>query len=274
MNYDLSVLAREFMNNLMVFVPNLIVAIIIFLVMLYLAAVGAKTIKRLCDRRQVDAELSLLFSHSTRWLLIILGTIWALNQVSFNVTGFVAGLGIAGFTIGFALKNIAENFMSGILLLLQQPFNIGEAIQVAGYSGTVTDIHLRATIIRTWEGLHVTIPNAEVYTNAITNFTKPAQRRIGLDVGVGYETNLQRANEIMLEVVSALPGVVLDDPAPLVVFKEFGDSSINCTLYFWFDTQAAGYFQTLDAAVKGVKTAFEREGINIPFPIRTVYLNQ
>jgi small conductance mechanosensitive channel len=274
MNYDFATPIQKFLEELILFVPNLIVAIIIFLLTLYVGSLVAKVVKRTLDKRQTDPELSMLLSRLTRWTIIVLGTIWALERVSFNVTGFVAGLGIVGFTIGFALKDVAENFVAGILLLLQQPFDIGEAIEVAGYGGTVTDIQIRATTMRTWDGLLVVIPNAKVYTGIITNFSKVEQRRIGLNIGVGYETDLQKAHDTMIQVVTGLPGVIKDDPAPTVVFQEFADSSINATLYFWFDTKDIGYFPTLDGAVKGIKTAFEKEGINIPFPIRTVYVQQ
>ncbi|MBN1991794.1 MAG: mechanosensitive ion channel [Anaerolineae bacterium] len=265
---------QKLLEEVLIFIPKLVVAIVIFLVMLYVANLAAKAVKNATQKRRFDAELSMLFCRLTRWSLIILGTIWALQQVSFNVTGFVAGLGIAGFTIGFALKDIAENFVAGILLLLQQPFDIGESIEVAGYSGTVTDIQIRATTIHTWDGLLVLVPNASVYTSAITNYSKVDKRRIGLDIGVGYETDLQKAHDTMLKVVSDLPGVIKDDPEPTVIFKEFADSAINASLYFWVDLHQADYFPTLDAAVKAIKVAFEKEGINIPYPIRTVYVNQ
>ena len=274
MSYDFATPIQKFIEALIFFVPNLIVAIIIFLLTLYVGSLAARVVKNALEKRQTDPELSMLLSRLTRWTIIVLGVIWALERVNFNVTGFVAGLGIVGFTIGFALKDVAENFVAGILLLLQQPFDIGEAIEVAGYGGTVTDIQIRATTMRTWDGLLVVIPNAKVYTDVITNFSKVEQRRIGLNIGVGYETDLQKAHDVMIQVVTGLPGVIKDDPAPVVVFQEFADSSINATLYFWFDTKDAGYFPTLDGAVKGIKIAFEKEGINIPFPIRTVYVQQ
>jgi small conductance mechanosensitive channel len=276
MSFDLSTPIQKFLEQVILFIPDLIVAIIIFVASFYVASLAAKAVAKAIDRREppVDPELGKLLARLTRWSIIVVGTIWALNQVNFNVTGFVAGLGIVGFTIGFALKDVAENFVAGILLLIQQPFDIGDAIEVNGYAGVVSDIQVRDTTMRTWDGLLVIIPNSKVYTNAITNFTKVEKRRIGLEIGVGYETDLPQAHQTMLEVVRGLPGVIQDDPAPFVVFKEFGDSSINATLYFWIDMASTGYFDALDGAVKGVKSAFERDGINIPFPIRTVYMEQ
>jgi len=260
-------------DEIILFIPKLVVAIIIFLVTLYVARLGFRFVARAMERRKVDPELGLLLSRITQIAIVILGTIWALATVDFDVTGFVAGLGIIGFTIGFALKDVAENFVAGVLLLLQQPFDIGDAVEAGGFSGTVTNIEIRTTTVRTWDGLLVIIPNAQVYSNPITNFSKVDQRRINIDVGVGYESDLQKAHDLMLEVAAKLPGIK-DDPAPFVVFKEFADSSINATLYFWIDTDEAGYFASLDAVVKGIKEAFDREGINIPFPIRTVYMQQ
>ena len=261
---------EQMIANFVNFLPRLIVAIIVFVLALYLGRVGFRAVDRIFTRRRVDPELVLLMARIAQWSIIIFGTVWALAQVNFNVTGFVAGLGIVGFTVGFALKDVAENFVAGILLLLQQPFDIGDAVEVDGYGGTVTDIEIRSTTIRTWDGLLVIIPNASVYSNPITNFSKVSQRRVSVDVGVGYNTDLEKADRIIIDVVNKLPGIK-NDPEPFVVFKEFGDSSINATVYFWIDTSEAGYFGSLDAVVKGIKAAFEKETIEIPFPIRTVY---
>ncbi len=256
-------------EQIILFTPKLIVALIIFALTLLLAKICFQLVRRALQHRQTDPEVSLLLARVTQISILVLGIIWALSAVDFNVTGFVAGLGIAGFTVGFALKDIAENFVAGVLLLLQQPFDIGEAVEAGGYAGTVTNIEIRSTTIRTWDGLLVIIPNAQVYGNPLTNYSKIERRRISLDVGVGYETDLDKAHALLLAVANDVPGIKAD-PAPFAVFKEFGDSSINATLYFWIDVSEAGYFDALDAAVKGIKTAFERESINIPYPIRTL----
>lgn len=264
---------QSLLTRFLLFIPRLIFAIVLFLLALYVARLGFRLIENALKKRRVDPELALLLARVAQIGIVVLGTIWALSAVDFDVTAFVAGLGIVGFTVGFALKDVAENFVAGVLLLLQQPFDIGDAVEAGGFTGTVTTIEVRSTTVRTWDGLLVIIPNAQIYSNPITNYSKVLQRRISVDVGVGYESDLQRVDDILLEVAHQLPGIK-DDPPPFVVFKEFGDSSINATLYFWIDTGEAGYFGSLDAIVKGIKTAFDREGINIPFPIRTVYMEQ
>ncbi|NJN94602.1 MAG: mechanosensitive ion channel family protein [Anaerolineales bacterium] len=198
---------------------------------------------------------------------------WALAQVNFDVTGFVAGLGIVGFTVGFALQDIAQNFIAGILLLIQQPFSIGDSVEVNGYGGVVTNIEIRSTTVRTWDGLLVIIPNADVYGNPITNYSKIDQRRISIIVGVAYESDLHKVDETLLAVAAGLPGVK-KDPAPQVVFNEFGDPAIKATLYFWIDVSETSYFTALDAAVKRIKAAFEQEGINIPTSVQPIYVQQ
>ncbi len=264
---------ESIINRIILFIPKLVVAIIIFLLTLYVARLGFRIVSSALEKRRVDPELNLLLSRIAQIAIIVLGIIWALATVDFDVTGFVAGLGIVGFTIGFALKDVAENFVAGVLLLLQQPFDIGDAVEAGGFSGKVTNIAIRTTTIRTWDGLLVIIPNAQVYSNPITNYSQVDHRRISIDVGVGYESDLQKVDDILLEIVNRLPGA-RDEPAPIVVFKEFGDSSINATLYFWIDVSEAAYFDTIDAAVKRIKVAFEKEGINIPYPIQTVYMQQ
>ncbi len=259
--------------DLIAFIPNLIAAVVIFIVSLYVGRLGFRSVQTAMAKRQVDPEIILLLARITQWSILVFGTVWALAQVNFNVTSFVAGLGIAGFTVGFALKDIAENFVAGILLLFQQPFEIGDTVETAGYNGTVTSIEIRSTTIRTSDGLLVIIPNASVYGNPITNYSKIDRRRVGITVGVAYDTDLDKADDIILNEVKQLPAVI-DDPAPFVAFNEFGDSSINATIYFWIDPGEAGYLEALDAVVKNVKAAFEREGIDIPFPIRTVYSHQ
>lgn len=270
-------LTQSYFENLltqsMLFVPKLAVAIVVFWVSMYLAKLAEKGVNRTLHARKTDLELSILLSRSTRWAVIIFGTVVALQQVNFDVSGFIAGLGIVGFALSFAFQDIAKNFIAGVLLLVQQPFDIGDGIDVAGVSGSVIDIEVRSTTLRTWDGKHVIIPNADVYAGTITNFSRSPRRRISLGVGVAYNTDLEKASSVLLETVSALDGV-LDDPAPQVVFNTFGDSSIDCTIYFWIDTAATGIFSATDSAVKRIKSAFEREGIEIPYPVQTVLLQQ
>lgn len=261
---------ENILTNAIEFIPSLIAALIIFLLSLYLAGVISKLIKNNMRKRGSDQELIILVNQITRWTVIVLGVIAALQQIGFDVTSFLAGLGILGFTLGFALQDVSKNFIAGLLLLLQQPFDIGDSIEVGDYRGTVLDVEIRATEILTFDGLYVNIPNGDVFTSAIINYSRKNTRRLSLDVGVAYGTDLAKVREIVSEALLEIHGV-LTDPAPEVVFNTFGDSSINFTAYYWIDTTDPGYFGGTDQGLRAINTAFEREGIEIPFPIRTVY---
>jgi len=250
--------------RILALLPRLMLAMVVFLIALWLSGWIAKLVRRAAVKRNLDAELVMLFSRLARWSVIILGTVVALEQVNFNVVAFVGGLGILGFTVGFALKDIAENFVAGILLLWQQPFNIGESISVNGYSGSVTDISLRATEIRTFDGLLVFIPNAIVYSNPLTNLSKVPKRRVDLAASVDYATDLEQASRVALEAVRQVPGVILDAPAPAISFETFGDKGINFTLSYWINTAEIGFQPAKDAGLKAINQAFGREGITMP----------
>ncbi len=255
------------------FLPRLITALVIFVGGLFLSGWLAKALGGLLRRRKTDPEVTLLLQQISRWGTIGLAITVALQQIGFDMTAFLTGLGVLGFTVGFAIQDVSKNFVAGILLLLQQPFDVGDAIEVGDYAGVVLDINLRATEMRTWDGRRVYIPNADVYTSAIVNYTRTDARRIDLTVGVAYDTDLAQAHEVALQAVRRLPGVK-EDPAPTVVFHTFGESSIDFTLYFWIDTQQQGVWEAKTAAVQAIHRAFQEQGIEIPFPIRTVYLQK
>jgi len=252
------------------FLPNFLTALGIFLVSLYFAGVLGKLVRRVLKNRGVDHEIGLLLSQLTRWSIIIFGIITALQRF-FDVTAFLAGLGILGFTVGFALQEIMQNFVAGLILMIQQPFNVGDAAEVAGYAGTVEEIHIRTTQVKTLDGLIVIIPNASILSNPITNYTRAKRRRVTVEVGVGYSTNLDLVRATVLETIKSISGFV-DEPAPAVITDTFGDSAINLTTHFWIDTQRVGFLDAKDEAVRQIKTAFDKAGIDIPFPIRTVYM--
>jgi len=264
-------------NALMVaavkFLPKAVAAMVIVVLSLWLAAWLAKLVRRLLVGRKVDPELALLLSHLTRWGVIGLGLITALQQVGFNVTAFLTGLGVLGFTVGFAIQDVSKNLVAGILLLLQQPFDMGDIIEVSGYLGQVEEITLRATALRTFDGRLVYIPNADVYTSAIVNFSRTDKRRVEVDVGVAYDTDLAKAKAVALDAVKALEGVQAE-PAPSAIFHTFNDASVDMTVYFWIDIASADWLKAKDAAVQAIHTAFAQEGIEIPYPIQTVLLHQ
>lgn len=266
---DLSETLNQMLINFINFLPSLIIALIVFIVGLYFAGLLSRLVRRGLERRKTNPEVSMLLGKITRWAVIILVTMAALQQVDFNVTAFLTGLGIVGFTIGFALQDVSKNFVAGLLLLIQQPFDVGDSIKVTDFSGTVMAVDLRATEIHTFDGQVVLIPNADVFTNPITNLSRAARRRVELTVGVAYDSNLEEVARLALAAVSSIPGLIVD-PEPVVHFQGFGASSIDLTVFYWIDTSHTDLFTAKDIGLQQLKQALERAGIEIPYPIQMV----
>lgn len=251
--------------------PEVVAGVIIFILSLYLARFLGKLTVRGLKARQADKEISVLMERAVRWGVIALGIVLALQQAGQDVSAFLTGLGILGFTIGFALQDVSANFVAGVLLLIQQPFDIGDFIEVVGYDGKVLTVDLRATELLTSDGRHVTIPNSEVFSNPITNFTRTERRRIALAIGVAYDSDLEQVRQVSLEAVGSIPGV-LSDPAPTVVFGGFGDTAINLTIYYWYSTSETGGNDAKDGGIVAIKQAYDKAGVEMPYPTQTIYL--
>ncbi len=269
----ISVVLQELLVKFLTFLPKAIVAMVILVISLYLAAVISKAVRKALQKRGTDHEVMLVITSITRWMVIALGIFVALQQMGFDLSAFLVSLGVVGFTIGFALQDISKNFVAGMLLLLQQPFDIGNAIEVDGYSGTVVDVNLRATEIRTFDGKTVLIPNADVYSHPITNFSRESNRRLDLTIGVACDTDLELARATALEAVAGIDGI-LAEPAPQLAFHTFGDSSIDFTLYIWINTQTNGMLAAKDASVFTINESFGEKGIDMPYPVQTVLIKQ
>lgn len=264
---------QQILNEFLNYLPKIVVALVIFVVGLYLAGWLSRILHSALERRETDKELKLLLVKLTRWSVIILGVFASLQQVGFNLTAFLTGLGILGFTIGFALQDVSKNFVSGILLLLEQPFEIGDVIEVGAFTGTVANVDIRATEVYTFDGQNVLIPNADIFTNPIKNYSRYTKRRLELSAGVAYDSDLEIVRSTVIDVINTIPGVMLD-PAPKVVFNNLGASTVDFTVYYWVDLDIGDYIGSTDLAVTGIKNAFENKKIEMPYPTQTILLEQ
>lgn len=245
-------------------IPRVIAAIVIFLVMLVLAGLAARSVERIAQRRRLNAESILLLMRLTRGALVVLGVIWALQQVHFDLTAFLAGLGIVGFTVGFALQDISSNFVAGVLLLWQRVFEIGDMIEVSSFTGTVINITLRSTELRTRDGLLVLIPNATVFTNPIINHSRVPRRRLALKAWAQYDNDLEEVSRVALDALNQVPS--LTNAQASVVFESFSQNAVNFTLYFWITVGIDEISTVQDQAVKALKAAFDKAGITLKQP--------
>jgi len=251
-------------------IPNIITALLILVLSIYLARLLSRLLVRVLERQDAAASVSQLLSQILSWVIISLGIIAALQRF-FNVTAFLTGLGIIGFTVGFALQNIMQNFASGIILLIQQPFKTGDNVGIASFDGTVISIGLRTTELKTFDGRIVFLPNGDVLSQPIINYTQANRRRVELPIGVAYDSNTDLVRKVILDEIKKIPGYV-DEPEPLVLFNAFGESSIDLNVFFWVDTSINNHIAGRDIALTRIKTAFEKKKINIPYPIRTIQM--
>lgn len=271
MNWDaaLQLLVRDFIT----FIPRLITAIIIFGAGILAAPPASRSVERWGRRRVKDPEIEKLLGRMTCWSVWIVSTLLALGQVGFDVTGFVAGLGVAGLTIGFAFQDVARNFMAGILLLVRQPFQIGDAVQLNGFAGSVLEIKARDTVLKTWDGEVVILSNTSVLENPIINYSLLPLRRRTVNIGLGYGQDVNHALRVFRTAIEGVDGV-LDDPEVSLLVSSMGDSALDIVAHFWVNRKTHGVFGVHSEVVQAIDRAAEEESIDLPYPTQTVRLEK
>ena len=247
---------QHWLMQLVYAIPNILTALLIFLASLYLARLLSGLLRRFLLRRRFVSNMAELLAQTLYWSILAIGGVMTLQRF-FDVTAFLAGLGILGFTVGFALQDVMKNFAAGIILLLQQPFRVGEAISVAGFEGTVLAIDLRATEMNTFDGRMVSIPNATVLTNPIINFTRAVHRRVDLKLPVAAGEDLEAVRRLILNAIRETPGAV-SEPAPVVGVEEIGAASLNLLGQFWVDVTKSNPDQARDAALTRIRMELEQ----------------
>jgi small conductance mechanosensitive channel len=270
---DFQAIFQEWLTTFLIFFPKLVAGIVIFIVGLVGAGFIAKAVRRVAARRIKTPEVLKLIGQIAQWTVVIIGTIIALDMVEFNVTGFIAGLGIVGFTIGFALQDIARNFISGLILLYRQPFSIGDFIEVGGYSGTVRMINIRDTEVETLDGDFMFIPNNKITENPIINATTARLRRRSVAIRLGYKEDVDHAMQIFLEAIQAVAGVEAD-PAPMIQAMSMGESALSLTAFYWVDQRQNSPLFVHTAVLKAVNSAAQVHHIDLPYPTQTVLVQQ
>lgn len=257
-------------RDLMLALPNIFFG----LVVLVLFILGARTVRSLVGRitrsRSKRESLARLLSRLAYVATLILGVLVTATIIlpGFTPTSLVSALGVSGIAIGFAFKDIFQNFLAGILLLLTEPFTIGDQIKYKDFEGSVEDIQTRATTIKTYDGRRVIIPNAEIFTNAITVNTAYDKRRLQYDVGIGYGDDIARARQLILEAVREVEGV-LTDPAPDALVMDLAESSVNIRARWWINPpRQADVLDAQDRVLEAIKNKLSANGIDLPYPTR------
>lgn len=263
-------------ETFVLYLPNLLVAVLIVVAAVVLARlvrrVVAGLLRRATGRAPHAKNVVGLLATLAYVAVLATGTFIALTVLSLDgfVTTLLAGAGIVGLALGFAFQDIASNFIAGVLMAVRTPFVVGDIIETNDHMGPVRTISLRETVLETFQGQTVILPNAEVYGSPIVNYSTRGSRRVDVSCGVGYGDDLAHAQRVAIEAVEGLESRLTDRPVQLY-YTEFGDSSINFTLRFWVSFSAQiDFLEAQSEAIKAIKSAFDVGGVTIPFPIRTL----
>ncbi len=260
------------LETLIAMLPNFVVAVFVLLAFFLIARLLRRLAHRIFGKFSGRTALNDLFANVLYFGVLAVGIFVALSvlQLTQVVTTLLAGVGIVGLALGFAFQDITANFVSGILIVMRRPFEVGDIISSDDHMGVVTNINLRITTVRTFQGLEVLIPNKQLFQNVVVNYTHTKDRRVDLAVGVSYGDDLRKVKDLTLKVVSGLDSIDKTKEVTLF-FDEFGDSSINFKVRFW--AKSSGQLDFLTArseAIMAIKEAFDENDITIPFPIRTL----
>jgi small-conductance mechanosensitive channel len=255
--------------------PNIVVAFVVFGLFAAASWAARRSLARWAKRRNRE-NLGDVLGSFVLWGILLLGLLVSLTIVvpSLHPGDLLAGLGVGSVAIGFAFKDILQNWLAGLLLLIRQPFHIGDQIVVKGYEGTVNWIETRATIITTYDGRRVIIPNAEVYSNAVMVNTANEIRRSQYDVGIGYGDSIERAREVILAAIATIPEVHSDPEAEVLVWDLEG-SSVVLRVRWWTQSKRTQVVHIKARVLEAIKNALDEAGIDMPFPTQVMlFLDQ
>ena len=248
----------------------ILVALIVF-VFFQLSKLVQKGVEKAMNssRNRMSYLLRRMITSSVRNLIMIFGVLIAISQLGISLAPLLAGLGIAGFIIGFALQDSLSNFASGIMILMYRPFDVGDVVDAAGVRGRVSSMSLVNTTFMTLDNQRLVVPNNMIWQSVITNVTAQRTRRVDLLFGISYGDDIEKAEKVLWDILNENEAV-LDDPEPIVKVHELGESSVNFAVRPWVKT--TNYWDTYWALTREVKLRFDKEGISIPFPQRDVHI--
>lgn len=249
---------------------NVAMAIVIFVVGKWLAKKLANLLTAMIRKNpKFDETLVNFFDDIIYYVLIVVVTLTALEQVGVESTSFLAILGAAGLAVGLALKDSLSNFASGVMIIFFKPFKIGDVVTAGGVTGKITEVHLFNTEFTTGDNQKILVPNGAITAGSIVNINAHPKRRVDLTVGVGYGDDLKKAKETIIKIIESNEKVLLDDGITVAV-SELADSSVNFVVRAWVMTP--DYWDVKWALTENIKNTFDKEGISIPFPQRDVHI--
>ena len=247
---------------------RVIAALAIFIIGRWVAKGLRNLLRRIMKRNQVDKTLISFVCSLVYVLLLAFVIIAAINKLGIQTTSFIAIIGAAGLAIGLALQGSLANFAAGVLMIIFRPFKVGDLIEGGGTTGTVEEIQIFTTQLKSADNKTIIVPNSKMLGGNIVNYSTKETRRVDMTFGIGYDDDIDKSRSVIQGIISK-DERVLKDPAPLVVVSELADSSVNFTVRVW--TKSGDYWGVFFDTTEAVKKQFDAEEISIPFPQQDVH---
>ena len=249
---------------------NVAVAIAIFYIGKLVVSMVVRGMRKVMQKQEVDKTLETFVTNLVRMVLMVVVAIAAISALGIETTSFIAIFGAAGLAVGLALQGSLSNFAAGVLIVLFRPYRVGDYVEAAGISGSVEQVQILTTILKTPDNKRIIVPNGQIMDSIITNYSANDTRRVDMVVGVSYGDDLDKVHSVLKELVAA-DDRILDDPACTIAVSELGDSSVNFVVRPWVNT--GDYWDVYFDLTETIKKRFDAEGVSIPFPQRDVHLN-
>jgi small conductance mechanosensitive channel len=255
--------------------PQLLFKLLLFLLVLWIAVAVSRLTRRLVAEglKRSNLNISQLLKNmivsTAGGLVLLLGVLFGLAQLGISVGPLLAGLGIAGFIVGFALQDTLGNFAAGMMILLFRPYDVGDVVEAGGVFGKVSDMSLVNTTILTFDNQTLVMPNSKIWGDVIKNVTAQEKRRVDMTFGIGYGDDIPKAEKVLTEIVTG-HDKVLEDPAPVVRLHTLNESSVDFIVRPWVNKD--DYWDVYWDITRAVKIRFDEDGISIPFPQRDIHL--
>lgn len=265
---------NSYYESIVMLLPRLVLGLFLFLAFLYLASLFKRLSGRWLSGRMDDPLLATFLARLVKVIFITIGLLAFLQIVGLGraAASLLAGAGISAFVIGFAFKDIGENFLAGILMAFKRPFRVGDIIETGGINGKIIGLSLRDTLVKTFDGKDVYIPNGMIVKNPIINYTIDGFLRQEFVIGLDYGSDIGRAMDTILGALARVPGILQGDKAPSVLISRLASSSLNLTVYYWLDTfdQNVSGIEVKNRAVEQSLQALDGAGFYLPGDIMEI----
>ena len=251
------------------FAKNIVIALVIFYVGRMAIGLIVRALHKVMQKQNIDKTLETFVCNLVRMALLVVVIIAAIGALGVETTSFIAIFGAAGLAVGLALQGSLSNFASGVLIVLFRPYKVGDFIEGAGISGSVEQVQILTTVLKTGDNKQVIVPNSQIMNSIITNYSANNTRRVDMVVGVSYDDDLDRVRQTIRELVAA-DERILADPECTIAVSALADSSVNFVVRPWVKT--TDYWGVMFGLTEAIKKRFDQEGISFPFPQQDVHL--